>query len=166
MKKMVYLLVLLGSISYSQEATIHFYGSSKLLLGSEILVHVNDTDSFYLGGGFSGATNVKEVTKGHINEYDQKYTVNSFNEEWCSIYGTTSFGFFKSVLIKFKGGLGVYNKKVDFKNSNGYEYTKIDKVVYQPLLGMSAMYSLTKDIGIEIGVDSFNKATIGFTVLF
>ena len=56
--------------------------------------------------------------------------------------------------------------KKDTFDKDGYLYNKIDKVVYKPLVGVSAMYALSNDYGVELGVDTFNKVTVGFTVLF
>lgn len=165
--KRLLLLVLFSGTMYSQsDATMHFYAGSARTLGSELLIHVNDTDSFYLGGGFGGTTNAVYVPRSPINDYDKQYIVNSFDEEWCSLYGVTSFGFFKAVMIKFKGGLAVYNRKVNFENDNGFKYVKLDKALFRPLLGASAMYSITEDVGVEVGLDTFNHATLGFTILF
>lgn len=160
-------LLLLAFTGYSQTTTLHFYYSSANNSGAEILTAVRGTESAYLGGGFSGALKQQPVTPGHINAYDLRQTVNrSFSEKWCSLYAVGSFGFLGPVLVKYRGGLAVYNRKVDFETANGFTYSKIDRVEYKPLIGVSVMYELTKDVGIEAGFDSFNKATIGLTVLF
>lgn len=106
---------------------------------AEVLVHVNGTESFYLGGGFGGV-----LTQ---DRYSGKY------EKWCDIYASTSFGYIGDVMVKYKAGLSTYVK-------NGKD------VSYKPMAGISAMYGITKDFGIEAGFDTFNKATIGFVVLF
>jgi hypothetical protein len=156
------ILLLLAFTGYSQNTTIHFYYSSEQLTGAEIMFPVRGTD-FYLGGGLSGAWNIKEVVTGHINEYDKSQTItNKDREEWCSLYTVCSTGFLRQFLIKYRVGLAVYNEKVTFND----KYTKIKKVNYLPLIGVSAMYSITDDFGIEAGFDIFNKATLGFTVKF
>jgi hypothetical protein len=161
MKKLIIILLIIGSTTQAQ-TTISFYGSTKLTTGAEILVPVGEAD-FYLGGGFSGAWDVEETVPGHINNYDKNQTVTNKNREsWCSLYATTSFGYLGKFLIKYRGGLAVYNDKVTFNS----DYTKVDKVVYKPLLGVTAMYSITKDIGLEGSYDTFNKFAIGFTILF
>lgn len=161
------ILLFLATISYSQTAAIHFYGSSEQTLGSEVLFLLRNTESCYLGGGFSGALVQKKVMSNGLTEFDKKQAIlDTFNEEWCSIYATGSLGFIQALMVKFKAGLGVYNHKIDFVTNNGYEYTKIDRVNYQPMVGISGMYTITKDIGMEIGFDTFNKGTIGFTILF
>jgi hypothetical protein len=155
MKKLL-LLLLITTFSYAQDTTIHFYGSTKLTTGAEILF------SNY-GFGFSGAWNVKETLPSDINDYDKTQTVTSeIREEWCSLYLVASIGNFHDVLIKARGGLAVYNDKVTFND----DYTKIDQVTYRPLIGISAMYPITEDIGIEAGFDTFNYGTVGFTILF
>lgn len=170
MKKLI-LLLLLTTVSYAQEdATVHFYYGSAEMLGAEILYHPKSTESFFIGGGFSGALNQRkaegEAEYSRITEYDKEQTkLGHLNEQWCSLYVTSSFGFFKGILIKYKTGLAVYNKKITFE-SDTHQYNKIEKVLYKPLIGIGAMYSINKDVGIELGIDSFNKATIGFTVLF
>lgn len=157
------LLILLSTFCYSQNTTIHFYVSSKLTTGGEIMFQIRGTESKFLGGGFSGAWKIEEVVPGRITKYDlEKEITSKFDEEWCSLYLTGSSGFLGPVLIKYRGGLGVYNQKVTFEDS----YTKINKAVYRPLIGISAMYSIIKDLGVEVGVDTFNKATVGFTVNF
>ncbi|MDR6845053.1 hypothetical protein [Flavobacterium granuli] len=158
------LILLFISIScYSQNTTIHFYYGAKNIVGSEIMFHIKNTESTYFGGAFSGALKQEPTMPGKITAYFSDQTVTkSFNEEWCSIYGVGSSGLFKSILIKYKGGLSVYNRKVEFNN----EYYKIDKIVYKPLIGIGAMYAVTDDIGVEAGIDTFNKGTIGLTVNF
>jgi len=39
-------------------------------------------------------------------------------------------------------------------------------VSYKPLIGVSAMYSINNDFGVEMGYDTFNKATIGVVAKF
>lgn len=161
MKKLL-LLLLFTVCSYSQNTTIHFYYSSEQLTGAEIMFPVRGTD-FYLGGGFSGTWDVKEIVPGNINEYDKRQTItNKDREEWTSLYGVASFGHFGPFLIKYRGGLAVYNDKITFND----KYTKIECVTYRPLIGVSAMYSITDDFGIEFGYDTFNEATIGLTAKF
>lgn len=160
-------LLLLAFTGFAQSASVHFYYSSANNAGAEIMFALRGTDSAYLGGGFSGALNQQSVTTGHINAYDLDQTVNrSFSEKWCSLYAVGSLGFLKSVLVKYRGGLAVYNRKVDFETVNGFKYSKIDKIEYKPLLGVSTMYALTQDVGLEAGFDTFNKVTLGVTILF
>lgn len=138
MKKLI-LLLLFTVITQAQETTMHFYYGTANTLGAEFITHVANTDSFYLGGGFGGV-----LTQ---NRYSGKA------EKWCNIYASTSFGYINQIMIKERAGLAVYCK-------NGKEVT------YKPMVGISGMYEITKDIGIEVGFDTFNIGTIGFTILF
>jgi len=142
MKKLL-ILILFTSITYAQNTTVHFYYGTEKMLGGELMFHIRGTESFHLGGGFSGTL---ESTRIRPLPNDIK---------WCSIYATASLGYFKSILVKYKGGLAVYNSK-----------NTINEVNYKPLVGIGAMYSITKDIGIELGYDTFNQGTVGFTILF
>lgn len=158
------LTLLLISIScFGQNTTVHFFYGTNNMAGSEIMFHLKNTASTYLGAAFSGALKQQPTMQGDINAYDLRQTVNqSFDEEWCSIYGVGSSGFIKSILVKYKGGLSVYNRKVEFNN----EYYKVEKIVYKPLIGISAMYAVTEDFGLELGIDTFNLGTIGLTANF
>lgn len=168
MKKLIYLL-LVSSICFAQNTTVHFFYGTSQIAGGEMMFNMRGTESIYLGGGFSGALNQKKsdgkIAYGDISESELQYAIKSLDEEWCSIYGIGSTGFIRKVLIKYKAGLSVYNRKITFDN-NQLVYNKIDKVLYKPLIGIGAMYSINKDFGIEIGVDTFNKFTGGFAVLF
>jgi len=156
------LILILLSIPCFSQTTIHFYYGTEQTTGAEVLFPVRNSN-IYLGGGFSGAWNVKESVPGHISEYDlQQEVTDTRHEAWCSLYVTSSFGYLGPFLIKYRTGLAVYNDKVTFNN----DYTKIEKVDYKPLFGVSAMYSLSDDWGVEIGADTFNEFTVGITVKF
>jgi len=168
MKKLIYLL-LVSSMCHAQNTTVHFFYGTSQIAGGEMMFNIRGTENFYLGGGFSGALNQKKsdgtIAYGNITTSELQYAVKSLDEEWCSIYGVGSSGFIRKVLIKYKGGLSVYNRKKTFDNGQ-LVYNKIDKVLYKPLIGIGAMYSINKDLGIEVGIDTFNKFTGGFAVLF
>ena len=170
MKNLIYLL-LVSSMCYAQTTTttVHFFYGSSQIAGSEMTFNIRGTESSYIGGGFSGALNQKKsdgtVAYGDINASELQYATKSLNEEWCSIYGVGGTGLIRKVLIKCKAGLSVYNKKTTFENGQ-LIYNKIDKVLYKPLIGVGAMYEINDDIGIEVGIDTFNKFTGGFAVLF
>lgn len=154
MKKLI--LFLLFTVITQAQTSLHFYYGTKQTTGAEFLFE-------NAGFGFSGAWNVKESLPSHINEYDKKQTITSeIREEWCSLYATGYIAETYNIVFKIRGGLAVYNDKVTFNDS----YTKIDKVVYRPMIGLSAMLPITKDIGIEAGYDTFNQGTIGFSILF
>ena len=55
MKKIILLLLMINSISYSQNTTMHFYYGTAKNFGGEVLFQIRGTESTYLGGGFSGA---------------------------------------------------------------------------------------------------------------
>jgi len=160
---MKYLLFsLMFACSMNAQTRIHFYYAPiEQTTGAEVLIPVRNT-SISLGGGFSGAWDVVETLPSHINEYDLKQGQKAFREEWTSLYATCSFGYFKDFLIKYRGGLAVYQDKVTFNS----DYTKLDKIIYLPMIGVSAMYYFDKDFGIEAGFDTFNKLTFGLTVNF
>jgi hypothetical protein len=143
MKKLI-IAILFINMAYSQNTTIHFYYGTEKMLGSEVMFHIRNTESIYLGGGFNGALEQNRETRPIPND-----------EKWCSLYATGSTGFIWNLLMKYKAGLAVYTGKNDFK-----------EVLYKPLIGIGAMYPITKDIGLEIGYDTFNNGTIGFTILF
>ena len=153
MKKLIIALLFI-TVAHSQ-TTIHFYASSKLTTGSECLIDGK------AGFGFSGAWDVKATIPGRITENQWKQEHTRFREEWCSLYGTASFGYLGPVLVKYRGGLAVYQDKVDFET-----YCKTDRIKYSPMIGISGMYSISDAVGIEIGCDTFNKLTAGITVLF
>lgn len=131
------ILLLLSTFAYCQTTTIHFYYGTEKMLGSEIMFQIKDHT--YLGGGFSGALNPDRS----LND-----------EKWCSVYATASFGYIGNIMIKYKAGLATFTNK------------KITDVNYKPLIGIGAMYQISKDIALEIGYDTFNCGTVGFTVLF
>lgn len=176
MKKLsLIILFITGFNSYSQTATIHFYYGSNEMLGAEILTLLRGTDNTYLGGGFSGALNkrkaVGEWKSGDITANDLQYKTGYKSEQWCSIYAKSSFGYLGKFLITFKGGLAVYDRKMEFTGENRttlepYYYNKHYEVNFRPMGGIGAMYQVCKNYGIEASYDSFNGATIGFNAIF
>jgi hypothetical protein len=166
MKKLL-LVLLLPIMGFSQQAVQHYYISSQNLAGGEIIINLGG-DKF-IGGGFSG-TLKNEFTKGewqgkHISESELKYATGTAKEEWCSIYGIASFGYFKSVLVSYSVGIGLYGQMMNFER-NGVKYNKNDKLIFTPLIGVSGQYAITKDVGLMAGVDTFNGAKVGVSVLF
>lgn len=129
-------LLLLTTIAQAQTVISFHYGTSNTL-GAELLTPVND--NFSIGGGFGGV-----LTQ---DRYSGKA------EKWCDLYAVSSFGYIGNVMIKEKAGLSVYCK--DGKS-----------VTYRPMVGIGAMYAISKDYGLEAGCDSFNGVTIGFCVIF
>lgn len=131
------LLLIILSIPCFSQTTIHFYASSEKTTGAELLIPVRNT-SISLGGGFSGAW---DVHKGSPKR-----------EEWCSLYAIGSAGYLCDVMVKYRTGLSTY--------------TQSNVVIYKPMIGISGMYSISKDVGLEVGFDTFNKLTLGLTVIF
>jgi hypothetical protein len=146
---------------------MHFYYGTAQTTGAELLVHVKNTESFYLGGGFSGTWNKNnangEYKLERISSYDMRNSnpTTTASDQWCSIYGVASFGCIGSVMVKYKAGLGVWDKRLNFDTFN-----KSQRIVYSTLIGIGAEYSFCDDYGIEIGIDNFNKVTIGITANF
>ncbi len=178
MKKLFIITVLLlsGLSSYSQSAIIHFFYGSNEMLGGETLFLLRGTENTYLGGGFSGALNKNKAKgtwqAGHINDNDLKNVVlGTISEQWCSLYLKASTGYVGKFLITYKGGLAVYDRKMEFlgklpTNNEDFYYNKNYEVLYRPMVGLGAMYQITEDFGLEASYDSFNGATIGISAIF
>jgi hypothetical protein len=160
-------LLLFFNLGFSQQAVQHYYISSQNLMGGEIMINRgNDT---YIGGGFSG-TLKNEFTKGdwagkHISESEMKYATGTAKEEWFSIYAIASFGYYKKIMVSYSAGMGLYGQMMNFER-NGVEYNKNDKLIFVPLVGIAGQYAITKDVGLMVGVDTFNGVKIGISVLF
>lgn len=164
MKKLI-LILLFPIVGFSQEVIQHYFVASQNLAGAEMILKT-DNDN-YFGTGFSG-TLKNSHTKGewagkYITENEMKYTTGVAKEEWCSLYGVASFGYLGSFRISFTGGAGLYGQMRNFK-INDYEYHKNDKLIFVPLVGINAQYSITKDVGVFAGVDTFNGFKIGLSV--
>jgi hypothetical protein len=166
MKKLI-LVLLFPIVGFSQQAVQHYYISSQNLAGGEILI--NNGNDIYFGGGFSG-TLKNEFTKGewagkHISESELKYATGKAKEEWCSIYGIASFGYFKNIMVSYSAGMGLYGQMMNFER-NGVEYNKNDKLIFVPLVGIAGQYAVTNDVGLMVGIDTFNGAKLGISVIF
>jgi hypothetical protein len=152
-------------IGFSQEVIQHYFIASQNLAGAEMILKTKNDN--YFGAGFSG-TLKNSLTKGewagkHITSDEMKYTTGVAKEEWCSLYGVASFGYLGAFRISFTGGAGLYGQMRNFK-INDYEYHKNDKLILVPLVGLNAQCSITKDIGVFAGVDTFNKLKFGLTI--
>jgi hypothetical protein len=179
MKKLFMLLVLLSASVYSQNATLHFFYGTNNTLGGETMFKLRGSESVWLGGGFSATTNELgkidgDLEHGEINSYDMKYKVESKDAIWASIYAVGSYDVVDYIIVKYKLGLGVYNTFTTFDDRNAtgshhsYDkvYSKFEGTAYKPLIGIGALCPITKEVGVEVGVDTFNYFTVGFTVLF
>lgn len=165
--KKIALVLLFPIMGFSQQAVQHYYVSSQNLAGGEIII--NRGDDTYIGGGFSG-TLKNEFTKGdwagkHISDSEMKYSTGIAKEEWCSLYGIASFGYFKNILVSYSAGMGLYGQMRNFER-NGVEYNKNDKLIFVPLAGIAGQYAVTDHVGIMVGVDTFNGAKLGVSILF
>jgi hypothetical protein len=164
MKKLI-LILLSPILGYSQQSIQHYFVSSQNLAGAEMIVNTgNDT---FIGGGFSG-TLKNSLTNGEwrgrtICKEEMKYTTGVAKEEWCSLYGVASFGYLEAVRISFTGGAGLYGQMRNFEE-NGIAYHKNDKLIFVPLAGFNAQYSISDDIGAFAGVDTFNGFKIGLSI--
>jgi hypothetical protein len=164
MKKLI-LILLFPIVGFSQEVIQHYFVASQNLAGAEMIIKTENDN--YFGAGFSG-TLKNSLTKGewagkHITQEEMKYTTGVAKEEWCSLYGVASFGYLGPIRISFTGGASLYGQMRNFK-INDYEYHKNDKLIFVPLAGVNAQYSITKDIGVFTGIDTFNGVKIGLSV--
>lgn len=176
MKKIILYALLYSGAIYSQDATVHFFYGSNELVGAEVMMEIKEDGSQkYLGFGFSGATNQHKakgkLLSGDATDWDRQRFNNRVHEQWCSLYSVGSLGYFKSLLVKAKLGLGIYNQIDNFKglnpsNLSTYDYHKKTGLSYLPVVGASVMYALTDNYGVEIGGDYFNGASVGFSVIF
>lgn len=166
MKKII-LGLMFPILGFSQNAIQNYFVASQNLAGAEMVLNTgNDT---FIGGGFSG-TLKNSYTKGEwagrtITEEEMKFTTGVAKEEWCSLYAVASFGYLGPIRISYSVGAGLYGQMRNFK-TNDYEYHKNDKLIFVPLVGISSQYSITKDIGLSLGVDTFNGVKLGVTVQF
>ncbi len=178
MKRIFILLVLFSISGYSQNTTLHFFYGSNSTLGAETMFKLKGSQSVWLGGGFSATTNALGQVDGthelgSITNIDTKYKVDSKEVVWGSIYLVGSYDVVDYVIVKYKLGLGVYNNfEVFDARASGTDtpyttlYNKFDGTSYKPLAGIGLLCPLSKDFGVEVGCDTFNYFTVGFTVLF
>jgi hypothetical protein len=164
MKKLI-LILLFPLMGYSQQVIQHYFVASQNLAGAEMIIKTQNDN--YFGAGFSG-TLKNSLTRGewagkYITPDELKHSTGVAKEEWCSLYGVASFGYLKGIRISFTGGAGLYGQMRNFK-INDYEYHKNDKLIFVPLVGVNAQYSITKDIGVFAGVDTFNGVKLGLTI--
>jgi hypothetical protein len=152
-------------MGYSQQVMQHYFVASQNLAGAEMIIKTENDN--YFGAGFSG-TLKNSLTRGewagkHITPDELKHTTGVAKEEWCSLYGVASFGYLGSFRISFTGGAGLYGQMRNFED-NGIAYHKNDKLIFVPLTGFNAQYSISDDIGAFAGVDTFNGFKIGLSI--
>lgn len=163
MKKL--LLIVLISFSASSQTNFNFYYGSNKSLGAEILIDKS------FGFGFAGTAEetkaLGEFSTGSINDYDLNNEVSTTTQKWFTLYGVAIIGYIGLFQISFDTGLAMYGRHANFLDPNRNEYYhKKDKLLFKPMVGINATYSITKDIGAQIGCDTFNYLNIGFVVYF
>jgi hypothetical protein len=160
------LFLLFPIFGIGQTGVYHQFVSSNWMLGADVLFENNKG---HLGMGFSGAldkmTAAGEWQAGKAQEYEKEYITGQERERWFSCYAIVSKGYINSIQIAFNAGFGMFDVKDEF-NDNGRMYNKNKFVDYVPLVGASAQYAVTNDIGLMVGVDTFNGAKVGVSIIF
>jgi hypothetical protein len=163
MKKLL-LIALLSSGAYSQ-TNFHFYYGLNESLGAELLINGK------YGFGFSGTTEkskaLGQFSTGSINDYDRKNFVSTTTQKWFSLYATVGAVYVKDLQISLDLGGALYGRHANFLDLNRNQYYhKKDKVNIKGMIGVNATYPITKDIGWQVGVDTFSGVNTGFVVYF
>ena len=163
--KTIITFLLFTTIVIAQDTNFNFYWGSNESLGAEILID----ESF--GFGFSGTTEKNKAlgvfSTGKINEYDKKNFVSTTTQKWFCAYGVIQIGWIKNFQFSADLGASMYGRHANFLDSNRNEYYhKKDKVLFKPMVGINATYSITKDVGWQIGLDTFSHFNTGFVVKF
>jgi len=163
MKKLL-LIALLSSGAYSQ-TNFHFYYGFNESLGAELLI-----DEMY-GLGFSGTLEESRAlgvfSPGEINDYDRKNFVSTTTQKWFAFYATVGAVYIKDLQISLDVGGALYGRHANFLDPNRNQYYhKKDAVNIKGMIGINATYPISKDIGWQVGVDTFNGLNTGFIVYF
>jgi len=164
MKTLTLLLTMLAC-SLNAQTNFNFYYGSNEALGAEILID----QSF--GFGFAGTTEktkaLGEFSTGDINAYDKKNFVSTTTQKWFTLYAVAQVCYIGNVQISADAGAAMYGRHANFLDPNRNEYYhKKDKLLFRPMLGLNASYAITKDVGWQIGLDTFNGLNTGFIVYF
>jgi hypothetical protein len=164
MKPLTLLLTLL-TCSVNAQTNFNFYYGSNEALGAEILIDRS------FGFGFAGTTEktkaLGEFSTGNINAYDKKNFVSTTTQKWFTLYGVAQVCYIGNVQISADAGVAMYGRHANFLDPNRNEhYHKKDKLIFRPLVGLNASYAITKDVGWQIGLDTFNGLNTGFIVYF
>jgi hypothetical protein len=106
-----------------------------------------------------------EWRPGKAQDYEKQYITGQEKERWFSCYGIISKGYINEIQVSFNAGFGLFDVKDEF-NKYGYLYNKNKFVQCVPLIGVGGQYAITKDVGVMIGVDTFNGAKIGISIIF
>ena len=163
--KITFLLLIVTIVVNAQQTNFHFYYGSNQALGAELLI--NET----LGFGFSGTTEDSKAlgvfSPGEINEYDLKQKVGTTTQKWFTLYSVYQICWIKDFQISGDAGISMYGRNANFYDSNRNEYYhKKDKLLFKPMVGINITYTITKDIGWQVGVDTFSGVNTGFIVYF
>ncbi len=170
MKKIITILLLSSTLtSYGQEALQHYYYGTNETLGAEMYFQVRNTESSFLGVGFSGTLKNKN-TQGrwagkHIAEYEKQYKTSVSKEQWFCLYAIGSLGYVRKVLVTGNIGFGMYGQMMNFIKDDDV-YHKNDKLIFDPIIGASGQYQITNDFGVIAGYDTFNGVKAGFSIIF
>jgi len=166
MKKLALLfgLLLATTFSYSQCSKYREYSPIQLSvnygiapsLGGELLYQNGKN---IIGFGYVGsiATNKNTLSldqeQYHVKNEGLYLTYARQVDSWV-------FG------VKFgKQNMANWNKKLTTSGGSGYTFEK-DALDYTTMVGASVGYCLTSRFRLNLGVDSFSTATLGFTVGF
>jgi hypothetical protein len=159
------ILLLLLTIGVQAQTNFHFYYGFKQSLGAELLI--NGTH----GIGFAGTTEESNAlgvfSTGKINEWDRKNIVSTTTQKWFALYTTIGAIYIKDLQISIDVGGALYGRHMNFLDPNRNEYYhKKDAVNVKGLIGINVTHPITKDIGWQIGVDTFNGINTGFIIYF
>ena len=171
MKKIITTLLMSSTlINYSQEAVQHYYYGTNETLGAEMYFQVRNTESSFLGGGFSGTLKNKNTQGrwdgGDITEEEIiEFSTGTSKEQWFSLYVIGSLGYVGKVLITGNLGVGMYGQMMNFKKENDI-YHKNDILIFDPIIGANGQYQITRDLGVIIGYDTFNGVKVGISIIF
>lgn len=149
----------------TQNTNFHFYYGSSEALGAEILIDE------LLGFGFSGTAEeskaLGEFSPGKITQYDLNQKVSTTTQKWFTLYGVVQICWIGDFQISADVGMAMYGRHANFYDANREEYYhKKDKLLFKPMLGVNLTYAITKDIGWQVGFDSFSGANTGFVIYF
>jgi hypothetical protein len=168
MKKIyLYVICLMSAITYAQPR-VHFYWGSSKSYGAEVMF--ND----FSGIGFSGTadsyTGLGTYYPGPIESMFDTNEVSTTTRKWFTLYAISpiyKIEGLESIDFSWDVGLAMYGRHINFYDENNdIFYHKKTNSVYRPMIGLNISLPITKDIGWQIGVDSFSYFTTGFLVYF
>ena len=108
-----------------------------------------------------------DFSPGKINEYDLKNKVSTTTQKWFALYAIIGSFYTEYAQISFDIGGALYGRHANFLDQNRNEYChKKDKANIKGLIGVNVTAALSKDIGCQIGIDTFSGPNLGFIVYF